>query len=144
MQRTEGKEITRDEILANYRVGLEMLGRTESQTRSNAESAIFTFMRFGILPLLEKYVDTLNNDYLVMFPGAEELEFVFDDPVPENMEEKRLNIITLMDNAALTPDEARTLMGMEPLDMAGVTDVPYMSFNKVPAGAVPLPPDPLG
>ena len=144
MQWVEGKEVTRDEILANYRVGLEMLGKTESQTRANAEASIFTFMRFGILPLLEKYVDTLNNDYLVMFPEAEELEFVFDDPVPENLEEKRLNIQTLMDNAAMTPDEARISLGLEPLEQAGVTDIPYISFNKVPAGQPPPAEVPLG
>jgi hypothetical protein len=40
MQYAEGKKTNRDEILAAYGVGLKILGRTESQTRANAEAAI--------------------------------------------------------------------------------------------------------
>jgi HK97 family phage portal protein len=136
MQYAEAKERYRDEILANYRVGLEMLGRTEAQTRSNAEAAIFVFMRFSILPILEMVCDTLTSDYLQMFPGVEGMTFGFDDPVPENTEEKRLNVQTLMDNGALTPNEARRMFGMEDLPMSEA-DVPYMNFNKTAMGASP-------
>lgn len=142
MQFIEGKNVSRDEILANYGVGLEILGRTESQTRANAETAVYVFMRFGVLPYLAKICDTLNNDLLPAFPGTEGLEFYYDDPVPENMEEKRLNSQALMDNAALTPDEMRQMFGMEPLDIPGVTDVPYAAFSKVPAISDPALNDP--
>ncbi|HCS50435.1 MAG TPA: hypothetical protein DIW81_02395 [Planctomycetaceae bacterium] len=49
MQFSEGKERNRDEILANFQVGLELLGRTESQTGANAEVAIYVFEKFVIL-----------------------------------------------------------------------------------------------
>ena len=71
MQFVEGKNLNRDEILAAYGVGLEIFGKTESQTRANAEAAIFVFTRFGVLPYLEKFVDTLNTDYLPAFPGTD-------------------------------------------------------------------------
>jgi HK97 family phage portal protein len=140
MQYAESKKMNRDEILANMRIGLEMLGRTESQTRANADAAIYVFQRFTVLPLLEMITDTLNNDYLPQFPGHEGMRFNFPDPVPENTEEKRQTIATLMENASLLPDEARQMMGLEPLDLPGVTDIPYVNFNKVPAGASPEPP----
>lgn len=143
MQFMEGKDRNRDEILANFGIGLEILGRTEAQTRANAEAAIFVFMRFGVLFFLENIVDTLNNDYLPCFPGTDNLEFAFDDPVPDNVDEKRQTIATLIGSGALTPDEARKMLGMEPLNIVGVTDVPYTNFNLVPAGQAPPAKAPL-
>jgi HK97 family phage portal protein len=137
MQFVEGKNVVRDEILANYGVGLEILGRTESQTRANAEAAIFVFMKFGVLPFLEKICDSLNNDYLITFPGTENLEFTFDDPVPENTEDKRATADNLFNGGALTPNERRKMFGLEPLDLPGM-DTPY-----VPIGMMPVD-DPLG
>lgn len=63
MRYAEAKNMNRDEILARFSVGLEMLGRTESQTRANAEAAIFVFMKFGASFIIEKFADTLNNEY---------------------------------------------------------------------------------
>lgn len=138
MQWAEGKQINRDEILANYGVGLEILGRTEAQTRANAEAAIFVFMKFGVTPFLDKFVDTLNNDYLPAFPGTDGLEFCYDDPVPENMEEKRANALALFSMGALTPNQALEMFGMEPLKLPGM-DTPYLELNKVPVGTEPDP-----
>src|SRR5207245_446867 len=114
MQFIEGKENNRDEILANYGVGLEMLGKTDSQTRANADAAIFVFMKFGASPFIEQFCDTLTNDYLPAFPGTEGLEFCFDDPVPENLEEKRANADSLLNCGALTPNERRKMFGLDP------------------------------
>ena len=142
MQFHEGKRLNREEILANYGVGPEILGLTESQTRANAEASIFVFLKFGVTPFLDKFIDTLNNDYLPAFPGTEGLEFYYDDPVPENMEEKRKNLELLAQHGGLTPDEMRTmLLGLDPLNIAGVTDVPYLPFSMVPAGEEPPPKD---
>src|SRR5437868_14798530 len=116
MQFKEGKDTARDEILANYGIGLEIMGRTESQTRANAEAAIFVFQRFGVLPYMELFVDALNNDYLPAFPGTDNLEFVFDDPVPANLEDKRATAQTLAGGGAITPNEQRKMFGLEPID----------------------------
>lgn len=137
MQMVEGKNLNRDEILAAYGIGLEIFGKTESQTRANAEAAIFVYMRFGVLPYLEKFVDTLNTDYLPAFPGTEDMTFTFDDPVPENKEEKRLDAQTAFQLGAITPNEYRKSRGLEPLDLPGM-DVPYLDIGKVPIGDTPL------
>ena len=133
MEFAEGKRMTRDEILANFGVGMEIMGHTESQTRANAEASIFVFMKFGVLPFLKKFTDTLNNDFLPAFPGTEGLKFVFDDPVPENMEEKRENARTMFDLGVCTPNELRQVFGKEPLKIDGM-DTPYLDFGKVPIG----------
>lgn len=137
MQWSQGKTVARDEILANYGIGLEIMGRTESQTRANAEAAIFVFQRFGVLPFLELFVDGLNNDYLPAFPGTDNLEFVFDDPVPENMEEKRQNVKTRFDLGGATPNEVREAFGLPRLNLPGM-DVPYLPLGVVPVGE-PIP-----
>lgn len=142
MQFVEAKNLNRDEILTAYGVGLEIFGKTESQTRANADAAIFVFERFGVLPYLEKFVDTLNTDYLPAFPGTEGMSFAFDDPVPQNMEEKRANAESMFGSGAITPNEYRTMMGMEPLELPGM-DVTYMDMGKVAVGeplSVPEPP----
>lgn len=137
MQYVEAKNMNRDEILARFRVGLELLGRTESQTRANAEAAIFIFQKFGATFFIEKFADTLNNEFLPAFPGTDGLEFGFPDPVPANMEEKRLNADTLFRNAGMTPDEMRKTFGLEPLNIKGVTDIPYAPIGMIPAGEPP-------
>lgn len=53
-----GEEPNRDEILAAFGVGLEMLGKTESQTRANADTLVFVFMKFGVPRIL-----SLDNRY---------------------------------------------------------------------------------
>src|SRR5207237_8227499 len=125
MQFIEGKNLTRDEILANYRVGLEMFGRTESQTRANADASYYVFTRFTVLPILELIADTLTNDYLPAFPKTDGMEFIFDDPVPENEENKRATATTLFQSGAATPDEIRQIFGLEALNLPG-TMVPYV------------------
>jgi len=142
MQFIQGKEIGRDEVLAAYGVGLEIFGKTESQTRANADTAVFVFMKFGVAPFLIKLNDSLNNDFLTAFAGSEGLEFCFDDPVPENTEEKRATAGLLFDKGAMTPDEMRKMFGLEPLNIAGVSDVPYMPLGAVPAGFEPEPDPP--
>jgi HK97 family phage portal protein len=141
MQYAELKQIFRDEILANMRVGMEMLGKTESQTRANAEASNYVFQRFTILPLVEFVIDVLNNDYLPSFPGTEGLYFAFDEFVPENIDTKRANVQTLSDIGALSPNEARETFGLEPR-AEPEADALYITFNKTPiAGTATADPD---
>lgn len=139
LQFLQGKEANRDEILAAYGVGLEMLGKTESQTRANADTSVFVFMKFGVSPFLYQFADTLTNDYLPAFAGVENMEFHFDDPVPENMEEKRANADSLYNAGALTPNERRKMFGLEPLNTPGMDDT-YLDFNKIAVGSGSAPP----
>lgn len=137
MQHNEGKKVNREEILSRYGVGPEILGLTDSQTRANAEAAIFVFMKFGVSFIIKKVADTLTNDYLPAFPGVEGMEFAFKDPVPENDETKRANGAALFQAGGLTPDEFRKMFGMEPLGIPGVSDVPYAPISMLPVGDSP-------
>lgn len=131
LQFMEGKNLSRDEILTNFRVGLELFGKTESKTRANAEASIFVFTRFTVLPLLEMIADSLTYHYLPNFPGTEGLVFEFDDPVPENEENKRDTAKILFENGAITPNEIREMFGLDPLNISGM-DVPYTTIQTIP------------
>lgn len=134
LQAVEGQEQRRDEILGNMRTGKGLFGLTEQQSRANADAQNFVFQRFNILPFIEMYADTLNTQYLPDFAGIEPGRDVigFEDPVPENMEDKRKNIDLMMKNGAMTPDEVRVEFGKEPLEIEGATDVPYLPMNMMP------------
>lgn len=140
MQFIESKSLHRDEILANYGVGPEVMGKTNDQSRANAEAAIFVFMRFGVLPFLEKFTDTLNSDYLPAFPGTEGMEFAYDDPVPENRDEKRADAQALFAVGAATPNELRKSFGFEPINRPGMDDT-YIDLSKIAIGDSPPTPD---
>ena len=89
------------------------------------------------LEALESRIQFAESIYA--FPGTDGMEFVFDDPVPENMEEKRANAKTLFDMGAATPNELRETFGKEPLNLPGM-DVTYLPMSTVPVGEPP--PDP--
>ncbi len=131
MQYVQLKEHARDEILANMRVGLEMLGKTEGQTRANADAANYVFQRFTILPLIELITDVLTNDFLPSFPEVEDLYFGFDEFVPEDIDSKRNTVQTLTNIGALTPNEARAGFGLDELDIPEA-DTPHINFNLTP------------
>lgn len=137
MQWSQGKDMNRTEVLARYGVGPEILGLTDSQTRANAEAAIFVFQKFGASFIIEKFADTLDNDYSPAFPDTEDMFWAFPDPVPENMEEKRATATLLFNSGALSPDAMLQMFGREPIGIPGVTDIPYVPIGMIPAGEPP-------
>lgn len=142
MQYGEGKNINRDEILGNLRVGLEMLGKTESQTRANADASNYVFQRFNIKPFLSFYADTLTNDYLSAFAGVLPNDYIgFPNPVPEDAEAERENDDLMMRHGAMTIDELRMKRGMKPLNIKGVTDVPQIPMDKIANGDMTIDPN---
>src|SRR4051812_4068913 len=86
--------------------------------------------------------DSLTYHYLrPNFADAEDLEFVFDDPVPENEENKRATAEMLFKTGAITPDEIRGMFGLDPLNLPG-TQVPYTTVQSIPLALDAEPPPP--
>jgi HK97 family phage portal protein len=140
MQYAELKNLSKDEILANYRIPIEMLGHTESQTRANAEASNYVFQRFTVLPLVESFVDTLTNDYLPAFPKTDDLYFSFEEFVPQDLDDKRKTTQMLFGMGALRPDEGRAAFELEPLE-TDAANATYVPFNITPLETVYAPID---
>lgn len=137
MQFIELLEKAERAILANWRVPVDLLGITKDNTRANAEAALFTFLRYTVLPLVELEVDALTADFLPMFPDSSDKFYGFDDFVPENMDDKRKNMETLFGIGSLKPNEAREEFGYDQ-EKKPEMDETYLPFNVTPVSTISL------
>ena len=110
------KRMTRDEILAIFRVPKAIMAITEDVNRANAEAGAVVFSENTIKPLLRQYVDTLNNFYLIKFPNTENLFFDFDDPTADNRELVLKEETESIRAGILTVNEVRAARGLEPIE----------------------------
>ena len=110
------KRMTRDEILAIFRVPKAIMAITEDVNRANAEAGAVVFSENTIKPLLRQYVDTLNNFYLIKFPNTENLFFDFDDPTADNRELVLKEETESIKAGILTVNEVRAARGLEPVE----------------------------
>ena len=109
-------KIMRDDILAVFKVPKTVLGLTEDVNRANAEATTRAFMERVITPRMKKFVNTLNEFYLPMFPDAENLFFDFEDPAPEDVEKKLQIYQSGLKFGWLTPNEVREMENLDPKD----------------------------
>mgnify|MGYP003145072102 CR=1 FL=1 len=112
----ETMRFTRDKILAIFRVPKSVLGLTEDVNRANAEAADFTFAKRTIKPKMQKLVEMLNEFLLPLFDDTGTLFLDFEDPVPENLELKLKTAREGITAGYLSPNEARALLGYDPVD----------------------------
>jgi len=132
LQFTESKELTAHEIAAMFGIDPMMLGYNQNTNRAQAESAIYFFQRFTLLPFLEKIAAQLNKDLIVPVYG-DGFEFKFIEVVDENVEQMRLDYQTGFSMGAITPNEYRSgYMNLEPIDD------PAMDKTYIPMGIIPV------
>jgi uncharacterized protein with gpF-like domain len=144
MQYTELMQKTMEAILANWRVPLDVLGMTKDNTRANADAALFQFMRYCVLPVIEIELDTLTSDYCPMFPNSLGQFYTCKDFIPENMEDKRENNKALFGMGGLKPNEARQEFGRDTVEdenadklFISSTYSPLENSGKIPAALDP-------
>lgn len=128
------KNITRDEIMAIYRVPKSILGITDDVNRANAEATIFAFSRFVVKPKMQRIVDTLNEFFVPLF--GDDLWLDFDDPVPDDRE-KTVNEYNLGHNKWLTINDIREREGLAPIEGG---DAIYQPLILLPVGS-PVEPE---
>ena len=115
MDFVEMQRMTRDKILAAFRVPKTALGLTDDVNRANAEATNYVFALRVIKPRMERIVGYLNEFLVPRFGENVFLDFV--DPVPENRE---LEIIeyekALGAQAYASVNEIRDKEGIPPID----------------------------
>lgn len=142
MEYLEGQRWTRDKLMALFGMTKTLLGVTEDVNFSNAAVAEMVFAKYTLKPRIQKVVDYLNEFYLPMFPGTEELYFIFEDPTPVNASEQA-DIYTkaLAGGGWKTPNEVRAEQGLPPVPKG---DEIYAPMNMQPLGTEPPTPQPFG
>lgn len=130
MQFIEGRKAIRDEILGIFRVHPIIVSVTDNVNLANAEVGEYVFSKFTVKPKMRTFVSTLNEFYLPIFSlDSQKYRLHFKDPVPESIEQKRLDIESGIKNYYLTPNEARAQIGQEPIDGG---DELYIPSNYIP------------
>lgn len=127
---SESRKQTRDEITAVFGVPPIVLGLGlgESINRATAETQEYVFAKYTIRPKL-RHFETYLNEFLVIRYG-DDLAIEFDDPVPENFDQKIAYYQSgLAGSAFLSINEVRAKEGMPPITggdsvMGSVVDIP--------------------
>lgn len=123
----EGKGFNRDKILAMFEVPKSRLGMTEGVSVSNAEATINIYLKYLVKPLMEGLRDALNEFYLPLYKGTEDMFFDIEDPVPEDVGSEMDRLKAEFAMGAITPNEVREEGGRDQVD--GL-DSFYLAINQ--------------
>jgi HK97 family phage portal protein len=88
MDFVEGRKLSRDAIMAIFKVPKVVLAISDDVNRANAEAGDYVFAKRVEKPHLDLIVSKLNAHYVPMFPNSERKFISFDNPVPEDEETK--------------------------------------------------------
>lgn len=130
MQFAELRSVSREVIREAFRFPVSMLGTAENVNRANAEAAEVVFARWLIVPRADRIKGALNNDYLPLF-GADDLEFDYDSPVPEDQEAENNSL-----KARVAAVVALVGVGFDAKEAAEAFELPEIAWTK------PAPPPP--
>lgn len=81
------RQFSRDEILALFRTPKSIIGITDDVNRSNAETSVYIFALRTVKPLMQKMVNTLNENLVPEFDPSESVILDFVSPVTEDREQ---------------------------------------------------------
>ena len=121
----EGLALTRDEIAAAYHVPKSML-TADDVNRATAIAQEHHLAKYATWPQVTQIDQKMNEQLSPQF--SEDTFVLFDDPVPENREEMRLERKANLELGLTTRAEERSLMG---LDLVEGTDELLVPSNLV-------------
>ena len=135
------KHMASTDIAMCFGVPSQLVGVPDAQTYSNVAEARLALYEETIIPYLRKVESDLNEWLIPQF--GEDIYFQYDiDKIPALSERRRMiyeNVIGAVDKGIMTRNEARELVGLNPMD--GADDL------LVPANLFPLneaaPPEPI-
>lgn len=122
----ESKKMTREDILLLYQVPKTLLGLTDGVQKGNYEESVRMFLSETIRPLLSALTSKLNESLV-----PENMELYFTDPTPEDIEMELRKVENGIKNYYMTPNEARAVWGLDPIDGGDSLLIP---FNLMPSG----------
>lgn len=131
-----GRELSIEEVAAVFGVPVSML-RANEPNLASAQVGFASWRETTILPICRMLEDFLNQQLLPMFGIGDDACFAFDDPVPRNRAEDRLDAESFLRTGQRTLNEQRLINGDEPY-AEPMANVPLV--NNQPVGYIaPLP-----
>ncbi len=137
MEFLQQQTFSRDKILSIFRIHKSILAITDDVNLANAKVGEYVFMKYTIVPKMKRIIAQLNEFYLPMFNGSEQLFFSFDNPVPDDVESDLKLIDSALAKGWMTYNEIRAEKNLEDYGPDG--DIPLVPNNVVPidkAGSV--------
>lgn len=119
----------RDKIMSIFGNNQAVLGITEDVNRANADATILNWKRTTVKAEMKSITDTLNEFLVPRF--GENLILTFKDPVPEDRATKITEATTLVSAKVITQNEAREILGFDPVKDEGADEInrPMPEFN---------------
>lgn len=111
----ESQKFLRDDILAALHVPKAMV-TSDDVNLANAKEAYRMFLQEGVVPVLDAFVDAMNNRLCPMVDEA--VFFTFSDPVPVDRDMLLKEATELKRAGIISANEARELFNYEPVDGA--------------------------
>jgi HK97 family phage portal protein len=133
MQFAELAAASRETIREAFGFPKPTLGAVDNVNRANADAADLLFTRWLIVPRLKRTRAALNMILLPMYgPGARDLEFDFDSPVPEDLEAEAAQL-----TSKATAAKALRDAGYDPADVLTTVGLPPMRHTTTATPAAP-------
>lgn len=130
----EMSKFNRDKILGLFRVPKAVISQTDGVNFASAHTAQYTFARWTIQPKMERLIQQLNEFYVPLFSGSENLFLDYENPIPTD-DAAKLEKYKAAANVWMTVNEIREEEGLEPLGEEG--DKLYIPANFTEVGAQP-------
>jgi len=108
-----GLEWVRDTIAMIFHVPKSML-TSDDVNRANSRQGMYEFQKYGLLPYCTLIDETLTEHLAPQFD--ERLVIISDNPVQPDREQDREDLKVNMQFGVMTPNEARALQGLEPIE----------------------------
>ena len=141
MQFVESRGFTKQAILDAYGFPKFGLGDVDDVNRATATASLALMAETLTVPRLDRLKAAANHDFLPLFgPGARELEFDYENPVPPDQESENATMATkttawkTLVDAGADPDEAADFIGIPRMKMA---PKPEPKIIVPPGGSVP-------
>ena len=116
--------LTRDQILAIYKVPASKLGLLENASLANGREADQNYKESALRPRLERYQEAINTLVLPRLPETRGARFLFENPVDEDREYELERATRALSAGAIRVNEYRHLIGLEPAAGGDVYLVP--------------------
>lgn len=130
MDFVSSRQMSRDEILAIFKVPKTILAITDDVNRANAETSDYVFASRVVLPRLQMICEKLTVFYLPLFTNTQGMVIDFVNPVPED-KELELKTYQAGINNWLTANDIRLQEGMDTIE--GM-DTLFYEMSKIPVG----------
>ena len=101
------QRFSRDKILGIFRVPKAIVAQTEGVNLASAQTAQYVFSRHTIKPKMERLIQQLNEFYLPLFPGTENMFLDYVNPVQDDVAAKTAEYTAGLASGWFTINEVR-------------------------------------